>query len=183
MTSLLPPNATPLERGFEAASARLSAVPTPLDQLWNPDTCPVALLPYLAWALSIDVWSPDWPEGVKRERIRRAIAIQRSKGTLQSVQDVVASFGGSIVLREWWETNPPGDPHTFALVLSLSGAGIAVPSAQFIDEIIDDIGRTKPVRSHFTFTLALSATASIGTKGVMRPVVYARLPLSVASAS
>jgi phage tail P2-like protein len=56
--------------------------------------------------LSLDNWSTDWPESIKRERVRKAIAIARRKGTAQSVRTVVASFGGSVAIREWWQSEP-----------------------------------------------------------------------------
>jgi phage tail P2-like protein len=179
--SLLP-NPTPLMRALEQAIGRLEAIPVPIASAWNPDTCPVELLPYLAWSLSIDVWSPDWPEAVKRERIRRAMIIQQSKGTRSSIEEVVAAFGGSVAIREWWEMVPPGRPHTFDMILGLTGAGGYVPSAALVDQVITDITRTKPVRSHFTFTLSLSAVGSIGKVGAIRPVSYARLRLDAAPA-
>jgi hypothetical protein len=49
--------------------------------VWSPDDCPLDLLPWLAWGLSLDNWSTDWPESIKRERVRKAIAIARRKGT------------------------------------------------------------------------------------------------------
>ncbi|TKA96910.1 phage tail protein I, partial [Cereibacter changlensis] len=58
MTSILPPNATKAERAFEAALAALCDLPVPVGQLWSPETCPAALLPWLAWALSVDDWDP-----------------------------------------------------------------------------------------------------------------------------
>jgi hypothetical protein len=56
--------------------------------------------------LSLDNWSTDWPESIKRERVRKAIAIARRKGTAESVRSVVASFGGSVAIREWWQSEP-----------------------------------------------------------------------------
>ena len=96
--SLLPPNASAFEQAMELATARIGDVPVPFAPLWDPETCPVDLLPYLAFALSIDSWSPDWPEALKRARVRTAIDIQRHKGTVQSVRDIIALFGGNAVL-------------------------------------------------------------------------------------
>lgn len=175
--SLLPPNATLRQLALEAGAALIANIPTPIASVWNPDTCPAALLPYLAWGLSIDVWSPDWPETVKRERIRRAITIQRQKGTAQSVRAVVESFGGSITIREWWQQDPPEAPFTFAAVLDLGGWGDAAPTGALVDQVIEDITRTKPVRSHFAFTLAVSSRGRLGAVGVARPVIYQRLSL------
>lgn len=171
--SLLPPKATELERALEQAMARMGNVPTPLRDLWNPDTCPAHLLPWLAWSLSLDSWQPYWPESVKRERIRSAVEIQRRKGTAKSVRDVVRSFGSSLALREWWQLEPKGTPHTFEVVLTL-GAGVP-NTAEFQNDVIAEIERTKPVRSHFTFTLGLAATGGLGLAGAARPVTYRRL--------
>lgn len=171
--SLLPPNATKGERAIEAAVA--DRVPVPIRDTWNPDTCPAHLLPWLAWAFSIDAWKDYWPEHIKRARIRNAIEIQRQKGTVKSVRDVVEAFGGSVVMREWWEQDPPGPPHTFDLVLTLSGQDGEAASSQFVDDVIAEVTRTKPVRSHFTFTQGVNVNGGIGLVSAARAAVYRRL--------
>ena len=176
--TLLPPNASPLERGIEGAMARLGDVAVPLRPLYDPDTCPVDLLPYLAWALSIDTWSSEWPERVKRARIRTAIAIQRRKGTAASVRDVVRSFGGEVAIREWFDMVPPGDPHTFALVLSLENIVGPAKTAAYVDAVVAEVMRTKPVRSHFSFTQSLASAGAMGAIGAARPAVFARLTMT-----
>lgn len=178
MSSLLPPNASALERNLETVTSRLSDTPVPLRDLWNPDTCPAELLPWLAWTLSLDAWQPYWTEAVKRARIREAINIQRHKGTAKSVKDVVASFGGSLAMTEWWQQSPPGTPHTFELLLAI---GASQPNtAEYQQDIVDAISRTKPVRSHFTLTAGLSAEGAVGLQGAARPITYARLSLTEA---
>lgn len=175
MSSLLPRNSTPAERALETATARISNVPTPQRTLWNPDTCPAALLPWLAWALSVDAWKSYWPEHIKRARIRSALDIQRRKGTADSVRTVVASFGGSVALREWWQNSPPTTPHTFDMVLTLTGEGGATATAQFVDDVIAEVQRTKPVRSHFTFTQGAHASGGVGICAGIRVAAYRRL--------
>jgi len=176
--TLLPRNATELERALEASMARLADVPVPLRDLWNPDTCPVELLPYLAWALSIDSWSSAWSETVKRARVRQALAIQRRKGTSSSVRDVIESFGGVVAIREWWQMEPPGEPHTFSLVLNVTDDQGAPADASYVDAVIAEVYRTKPVRSHFTFSQALNASAQLGVIGGARPAAFVRLSFS-----
>lgn len=172
-SSLLPSNATQLERAVEKVTERMANLPVPLRELWNPDTCPEHLLPWLAWSLSLDSWQPYWPEAVKRERIRMAVEIQRRKGTAKSVRDVVRAFGSSLALREWWQLEPKGIPHTFEVVLTLGGS---VPNtAAFQNDVIAEIQRTKPVRSHFTLTLGQAATGGLGLAGAARPVIYRRI--------
>lgn len=181
-TSLLPPNATALEHAIEGATARLGDVPTPLRDLWNPDTCPADLLAYLAWALSIDTWSSDWPDAVKRARVRTTLDIQRRKGTAQSVRDVVRAFGGVVAIREWFEMTPPGAPHTFELSLSLNGVVGPASTADYVDGVIAEVTRTKPVRSHFIFTQALNATGGFGPVAAGRPATFTRLTLAAPAA-
>ncbi|TAA26569.1 phage tail protein I [Pseudoxanthomonas winnipegensis] len=173
--TLLPPNATTAERSLEAATSRLADVPVPLRSLWNADTCPAALLPWLAWGLGIDAWKDYWPEYVKRARIRAAIDIQRRKGTAESVRTVVQSFGGAVDLREWHQQQPPGVPHTFQMVLTVTGQGGAESTAGFVDDVIAEVERTKPVRSHFTFTQGLAAAAAVAVVAVARPVLYRQM--------
>lgn len=176
MKSLLPPNSTPLERALEQLAAlRIDAIPVPHRDFWSAETCPEDALPWLAWGLSIDLWDPAWPIDIRRARVASAIAIQRIKGTAKSVSDVVASFGGQVAIREWWEQVPPGAPHTFSLTVALGGQGAAAPSAEFIDAVIGEVRRAKPVRSHFDFTVALNARARIGLRAVGRPAVFARI--------
>jgi phage tail P2-like protein len=174
--TLLPPNATQAERAIEAVPARIDDIPTAFRDLWNPWTCPVNLLPWLAWAVSVDSWDAAWPEHTKRARIASTIDIQRHKGTVGSIQDVVAAFGGRVEMTEWWEMEPPGEPHTFALQLTLSQGGVD-DSAKYVDDVIAAIWRTKPVRSHFTFTQSVTLGAQVGVATVLRPLVFARMVL------
>lgn len=174
VASLLPANATSQERAVEAAIAGLANLSIPTRAVWSAADCPAELLPWLAWGLSIDDWDADWSDQLKRSRIAAAIPIQRRKGTAKSVRDVVASFGGNVIIREWFEMDPPGEPHTFSLTVTLGGGGSA-PTAEFIDTVISEVGRTKPVRSRFDFTIAVDGRARIGLRAVGRPAVLARL--------
>lgn len=174
ISSILPPGSTPLEKALEQVAARLLDVEVAIRDVWSPDDCPLDLLPWLAWGLSLDNWSTDWPENIKRERVRKAIAIARRKGTAESVRSVVASFGGSVAIREWWQSEPRGLPHTFSLILNLDSAG-APASAAFVDQVIAEVNRAKPARSTFTFTQGLTAQAGIGLVAALRPTIYARL--------
>lgn len=179
--SLLPPGSTALEKALEQVAAGLLDLPAPVRTVWSPDSCPIGLLPWLAWGLSLDNWSSDWTEAIKRERVRKAIPIARQKGTAASVRAVVQSFGGSVAIREWWQMEPRGDPHTFSLVLNLDQNG-APASAAFVDQVIAEVGRAKPVRSHFTFTQGITAKAPVGLIAAVRPTIYARLSCTAPAA-
>jgi len=176
--TLLPPNASELEKAMEAAMA-VPALPTaPLRALWNPATCEERLLSWLAWSLSIDNWDASWPIATRRAVIANAIKVQRRKGTVGAVRRAIASFGAAMVLREWWETSPPGERGAFEIILSVAAQQGSAPAPEFVDAVIEEIERTKPLSRHFTFTLALEAAAGIGLIGLTRPAIYARQHLS-----
>ena len=94
MPSLLPPNATVLETATEEAMHQpISAIKVPVRDLWNPAKCPLTLLPWLAWALSVDEWDENWSESQKRGAIAESVGVHAIKGTLASVKRVLAAAG------------------------------------------------------------------------------------------
>jgi len=143
--SLLPRNATPLEHQAAQALAQIQRVPIPLRQLYNPDRCPLPLLPYLAWAFSVDRWDSQWPESAKRSAIRSAYYIHSRKGTLGSLRRVVEPLGFVIEVVEWWQTVPFGPRATFAMNISVSEIGITEQMYQELTWLIDD---AKPLTRH-----------------------------------
>ncbi|MHB2246440.1 phage tail protein I [Pseudomonas fitomaticsae] len=145
MRSLLPLNSTPLERGIEAAFAETTLIP--LRTLYNPDTCPVHLLPHLAWAWSVDRWDPAWPEPVKRAAIKASFYIHKHKGTIGALRRVVEPLGYLIEVQEWWQTVPEGVPGTFALKVGVLDTGITEEMYLELDRLIDD---AKPVSRQLT---------------------------------
>lgn len=182
MPRLLPPRSTALERALEAAASDVLDVSTPVRDVWSPERCPVELLPWLAWGLSLDNWATEWPEAIKRARVRSALAIARRKGTADSVRQVVASFGGSVAIREWWQMEPKGEPFTFDLVMNLE-RNDAPASAAFVDQVIAEVSRAKPVRSHFTFTQGLNFAGRVGLVAKVRPAIVARLDCAAPAAA
>lgn len=115
--SILPPNATAVERAIDRASAAaLARLPVYLIR-WvkDPDSCPLALLPWLAWEYQVDTWNINWSEQKKRDAIKRAHYIHRHRGTVAAVRHALVDspFGTDIV--EWFNQNPKGDPYTFRL--------------------------------------------------------------------
>lgn len=116
MISLLPPQSTVTERALESAAARIETVPHPLDILWNPWSCPVKILSWLAWALSVDDWNPAWPERVQRQVIAAALKVHRYKGTPGAVRLALEVLDfNDVRVTEWFGQAPPGKPYTFSI--------------------------------------------------------------------
>lgn len=99
--TLLPPNASDQEVALDLSTARVGDVSIPVRDIWNPDTCPVDLLPWLAWAFGVDEWSADWSEETKRNTIRDAVQVQRRKGSIWAIKQVIknAGYGDSTLLE------------------------------------------------------------------------------------
>ncbi|WP_411958907.1 phage tail protein I [Pseudomonas sp. s4] len=154
--SLLPGNATDLERQAAEALTQIGRVPVPIRDLINPDRCPVALLPFLAWAFSVDRWDSRWPEAAKRASIRSSFFIHSRKGTIGALRRVVEPLGYLIEVVEWFQTEPNGVRGTFALKVGVSDAGISEETYQELTWLIDD---ARPVSRHLT-GLAISLETS-----------------------
>lgn len=155
MDSLLPPNATAQERALEAAlraDIDLSAVGT----LWDPESCPAALLPFLAWGLAISHWDTAWTEAEKRAAVAGAIPFHFRKGTRGAVEEVLARFHPLLTITEWFERSPPGDPYTFE-VRAPAEIGADFLTAETAEAIIRDVAAAKPLRAHFDFVQLLEA--------------------------
>lgn len=160
MIGLLPGNATALERMATEALAQIQRTPIPLRQLCNPNTCPVALLPYLAWTFSVDRWDSLWPEHAKRAAIRAAHFVHSHKGTIGALRRVVEPLGYLIEIREWWEESPPGTPGTFKLDVGVLEAGITEEMHQELAWLIDD---AKPLSRHLkSLNITLEAKLCAG---------------------
>lgn len=157
MSDLLPPNATPAERALSEAMGRVGDVPVIVKQVWNPDTCPADILPWLAWAFSVDTWSPEWTEQQKRNSIKTSIASQRIKGTLGAVESQLAALGINIVVQEWFQQEPKGDPYTFKLIITTSQEPVTLESMK---DIIDIVNTNKNLRSHLSETSVTAISKS-----------------------
>ncbi|MGZ4953579.1 MAG: phage tail protein I [Methylobacter sp.] len=153
---LLPPNATAQEIALSGAIARISDVPVPNRDLYNPSLCPVALLPWLAWAFSLDDWDPSWSEAQKREAITGSIYVHRHKGTVGAVHEVLRASSASIGITEWFQDTPPSAPHTFRVDVEIEDRGIDQGT---LDTIERQLTSVKPVRSHFTTRIIGRSTA------------------------
>ena len=95
---LLPPNASTFERGFEEAARERHPLPAHLvGDTFDPDRCPAAVLPFLAWHLSIDLWDESWDEAKKRSVCRNAMRLHRLKTTPAGIRAHVRLTGAEVV--------------------------------------------------------------------------------------
>lgn len=166
--TLLPPNATAFEIAVERA-VTTPPLPVPNATLWNPDTCPEALLPWLAHALSVDLWNPDWPEEWKRRSIRESVQVHRKKGTVASIRRALAALGlTNVRIYEKYGTPYDGSRDYDGSIIH-EGADHWAEYRVYIDspmtiargaEVREVLAATAPVRCHLVglfFTEAANA--------------------------
>lgn len=102
LDSLLPFSATPQEAALELAiGTRISGLPVPIRDTWNPNTCPADKLAFLAWAFGVDEWDASWPDEYKRLTIKQAVLVQARKGSIWSIRRVLENAGyGAATIQE-----------------------------------------------------------------------------------
>ncbi|ELP1749646.1 phage tail protein I [Escherichia coli] len=135
----------------------MEKTPVSIRELWNPDTCPANLLPWLAWSFSVDRWDDKWPEATKRAVICDAYFIHCHKGTIGAIRRVVEPLGYLIEVREWWQLNE--EPGTFRIVVGVLEQGITEEMYQELERLVAD---AKPASRHLTgLAISLSTTGNI----------------------
>lgn len=177
MTSILPPNSTPTERAIETSATYVRDLVVPIRYLWNPETCPAAFLPWLAWSWSVDSWNPDWSEATKRAVIAASPRVHRLKGTVAAVRAAAQAVAGSAPVRivEWFRPGGSNLPFRSALDVDVStGAPAGLPH-----DLIAAVQGAKPLRSHLAVRLSARAPAfTLATTLIRRPIIAARLTLA-----
>lgn len=153
--SLLPPNASPLEKALDAAFAeRLEQIPLPVGDLWSAQNCPVQALPWLAWALAVDNWGHEWPEQIKRRAIANAFTIHAQRGTVAALRRLLESIEAEYEYSEPEKLRFTVEIHNSNTIplSDLAGLGAA------IDQV-------KRAAAHYTLELHAGLTGTVPIAG------------------
>lgn len=188
VTQLLPPNTTSLERTAAQALGNINEIPLPIRSLGSAKECPLPLLPYLAWARSVDRWDTNWSENTKRVVTQDAFFVHQRKGTIGALRRAVAPFGFLLHVKEWWQSKPPTQPGTFHLDIGVRDTGIDEAAYAELARLIDD---AKPLSRHLVgLAISLETRGSVsvvatchdgGTMTIYPPSSAAiKLPLAIA---
>lgn len=161
--NLLPPNSSPLERAFDTLEAdTLAGLAVPVGDVWSPADCPVALLPWLGWGLSIDIWDSDWSESQRRAAIASAIDDQRRKGTRAAVRRALDRIDPLIGITEWFQDPTNLEPYTFRLDLPDRNTSAIIYDDETVGRLLRDIAVIKPLRAHVIASYRINAVAQVG---------------------
>ncbi|MGL4473716.1 MAG: phage tail protein I [Shewanella sp.] len=153
--TILPGNLSDLERDLDVALSCIEQVEIPIAVLWDPWQCPAEVLPYLAWALSVDQWESGWSEGIKRSVVASSLDLHRIKGTRPAIQKALDAIGVAVDIVEWFEADPPLPRGTAELTAWVGEKLIPGKPSLLNDEVYQQIRvaveNSKNLRSHFTF--------------------------------
>lgn len=164
MSDLLPCNATDQERALADTIARISDVPVVVREVWNPDTCPSNVLPWLAWAFSVDDWDTNWTDEQKRKVIKESVYSQRIKGTIGAVTRQLAALGYEIKILEWFQQEPEGTPYTFQVYITANQYPLTQNDYRKILQVIET---NKNLRSHLDETQLIVRSEDKTTVGIV----------------
>ncbi len=142
--SLLPPNASVLLRDLESVFGDSFDLPTLNRYVVNPDLAPAHILPWLAWALSVDDWSDSWSEQIRRNVIKASVEVHRKKGTIGALKKALQAFNyENVKVEEWFEYG--ANPYFFRVFFDVREPGFDVNVLPQVQKVIES---TKNARSH-----------------------------------
>ncbi len=170
--SLLPANSRPLEHALAGATAKLEPIPVPFDTIWDVDTAPDSLLPYLAYACSVDEWNDNWTDDTKREVIKNSLWVHERKGTLGAVKRALLAMKYDATVIEWFQKSPRGKAGTFSVEVHPT-TGIIADNILQIRAVIDAVKR---LSAHYDVYLGYTLPAVIAAYAV--PVVGVDITIS-----
>ena len=162
MPKLLPDTCSRFERQLDAAAdSRYTAIDTTLPSTaWHGEKLPDALLPSLAWALSVENWLPTASNADKRRAIANAWRNHRHKGTIGGLIDALDAAGINVQIEEWFGKITKGkqlrsvgksQPVTMTIMVSNWAAGAPT------DKIKAIIDANKRASVHYTLLTQAAA--------------------------
>jgi len=177
--SLLPSNSTILEKALEAATARAYNLDVEIKKIWNPDTCPVHLLPYLAWSLGVSLWNTDWDEKKKRQIIKVFLLIRAYRGTGLAINLGFQALGVRPQIIRWFEKKKKENPYTFDVYLWRDDNKTSIfqnETKELVEKILDE---TKSKRDHYKLNLGVRSTAKMGMKCIYSTARVKRIEMTL----
>lgn len=152
--SLLPHNATLLERSLERASEQ-GIDPEIIRGIADSARCPPDFLPWLGWAWKVEGWEAANTNAQRRELVREAVPVHKTKGTVGAIRRVLKAVRVNADFKEWHQI-PNAAPYTFQVTAwandNREGEG-SIISPQLGVRLRALVDAAKNERSHYDFRL------------------------------
>ncbi|MGL6150381.1 MAG: phage tail protein I [Aeromonas sobria] len=156
---LLPPSVTRLEH-VAAATLASNLTPELITSTRFADTCPAPLLPWLAWARSVDWWELAESEDQQRALIKASYRLHQRKGTPWAIKEAlnVLGFGDSTIIERatgrrydgtlsYNGNEPHGDPTRWAVYRVILTRPVTTEQANRIKRLLAEMA---PARCHLS---------------------------------
>ncbi|MCE1059117.1 phage tail protein I [Pseudomonas alloputida] len=174
--SLLPHNATLLERSLEAASEQ-GIDPEIIRGIADSTRCPPDFLPWLGWAWKVEGWEAANTNAQRRELVREAIPVHKTKGTVGAIRRVLKAVRVNADFKEWHQI-PNAAPYTFQVTAwaneNREGEG-SIISPQLGQRIRALVDAAKNERSHYDFRLGARFDGGLQLANASRSRLLQRL--------
>lgn len=155
--TLLPANATPLERALAVVVTELlEAVAIPVRLLRSADHAPEAWLPWLAWERHVDTWLDSWPMALRRDAIRDSFRRHAHAGAVAGDRRILAEAGAA-----YDYTEHTGAQHHRVTVRVLNSQDLRV-SVEDLRRALAAVGRASV---HYTVTAQVGFAAPLFLAG------------------
>ena len=152
MKTLLPPNATDLERKLTEVGKDAFNLPS-IRIIKDIDQVPSQFLPFIAWQKSVDYWDETWQEALKRKVIKESRELHRLKGTPAAIKKALEPFGYEVTLIEWFNAEPNLVPGTFNLELNVIGKSLNVETYSEINRLVSESKAASRHLANLTVTI------------------------------
>jgi phage tail P2-like protein len=165
--TLLPLNASNLLKDLENSSLSATSLEALNKYVTNPDLAPESILPWLAFAVSVDDWSDGWAQDVKRNVIRASVKVHKKKGTIGALRSALEAFNyENIAVEEWFEYDD--EPYFFRVFFDITKPGFDVG---ILPDVRNLVLNTKNARSHLRYLQAFLSN-EMGMMGVGAETLY-----------
>ena len=138
-------NASKFEQDIEDVISRLVKEDFTLQHTWDIDNCDESMLPWLAWAYSVDTWDAQgWNTEQKRKVIHNSIRAHKVKGTKGAIYDAINALGYIPRIPEWYEGGSVNKPVNFDIEVTILPNDASRNATKKIQHIIES---NKNIRS------------------------------------
>lgn len=152
MNSLLPPNASELERKITQVGKAAFDLPT-IRVVKDIDDVPSQFLPFIAWQRSVDYWDESWQDSLKRNVIKNSREQHRIKGTAAAIKRALEPFGYEVNLIEWFKAVPNLVQGTFNLELNVIGKSLNAETYAEINRLVSESKAASRHLANLTVTI------------------------------
>ena len=172
--SLLPANASALERAFERAFAEiLEGIEAPFPELLDPTRTPEAMLPYLAQDRGVTEWEAAASETLRRRTVTNVWPIRRQAGTREALVLAVDELDYDAEVVAWYDENAEfTEPYQLEVIAWKRGN--AAIDQGITEQMLRNLEYAKSERDELTLTLAMGVSSHFQAVAVFEPGVMSR---------